>query len=241
MGYRDLRGFDMSGALKGRRAPMTATKLIRWGAFLLAAVAIGEFVYVSLGANCFAVVPGQYYRCSQPTPGSLEATVRSLEIRTIVNLRGDNTGKDWYDAERTAANRIGVPMIDISLASNCPPTTRQFRQLIDVIDRAPRPILFHCQSGADRTGLASMMCQLVQPGRSLAEARRQISLRYGHKFWSEAARLHAIPEAYADWLTGRGDAHSPERFREWGLTVYCEEAIWTRLGLLPRAIATRNP
>ncbi len=211
----------------------TVTKLVRLGLMLIAAAAIGEVAYVALGANYFVVVPGECYRCSQPTPAFLDSAVKKLGVRTVVNLRGDNTGKDWYRAERAAAERLGVPMIDISLASNCPPTNAQFRQLIDLIDNAPKPILFHCHSGSDRTGLASMMALLLQPGSSLENARTQISFRYGHKFWSEASRLHAIPEAYADWLKGRDEKHTPRRFREWGLTVYRSEAIWERLGLLP--------
>ena len=216
---------------KGRRVP--PMKFVRPGLLLASALAIGECIYVALGANFFVVIPGQYYRCSQPTPEFLATAVRSVGIRTIVNLRGDNSGKGWYDAERTTSERLGVPLVDISLASNCPPTTEQFRQLIDLIDHAPKPILFHCHSGADRTGLASMMCQLLQPGSSLAQSRTQISLRYGHKFWSEAKRLHAIPDAYADWLKAAGELHTPERFRRWGLTVYREETIWERLGLMP--------
>src|SRR5262249_18384060 len=161
----------------------------------------------------------------------VRALVHNRGIRTIVNLRGDNAGKDWYDAEHAAALALGVPIVDITLASNCPPATAQFRQLIDLMDNAPRPILFHCHSGADRTGLASMMYLLLHSESSLDEAQAQISLRYGHKFWSEARRLHAIPRAYADWLKDRGASHSPARFREWGLTVYREEDIWIRLGL----------
>ena len=61
------------------------------------------------------------------------------------------------------------------------------------MDNAPKPILFHCHSGADRTGLASMMYLLLHTNGALADAQKQISFRYGHKFWSEAARLFAIP------------------------------------------------
>jgi len=212
---------------------MAPTKLFRGGLSFAVAALIGECLYVTLGANYFAVVPGQCYRSAQPNPAFARELVENRGIRTIVNLRGDNVGKDWYDAERAAATSLGVPMIDIPLSSNCPPRTAQFRQLIDVMDRAPKPILLHCHSGSDRTGLASMMYLLLQSDSTLGAARAQISWRFGHKFWSESVRLHAIPEAYADWLKSRGAAHTPERFREWGLTVYRDEDIWARLDLIP--------
>jgi protein tyrosine phosphatase (PTP) superfamily phosphohydrolase (DUF442 family) len=210
---------------------MAPNKLFRAGLFLGAAVALGECIYVALGANYFAVVPGQCYRAAQPSPAFIRELIDNRGIRTIVNLRGDNAGKAWYDAEHAAAKDRGVAVIDVALASNCPPTTAQFRQLIGLMDYAAKPILFHCHSGADRTGLASMMYLLLHTNGALADAQAQISFRYGHKFWSEAVRLHAIPEAYAEWLKNNGAVHSPEQFRTWGQTVYREEDIWRRLGL----------
>jgi protein tyrosine phosphatase (PTP) superfamily phosphohydrolase (DUF442 family) len=214
---------------------MTSSKLFRPALFLAAALVLGEIAYVTLGPNYFAVVPGQCYRSAQPSAAFVEEMVTKRGIGTIVNLRGPNAGKDWYDAERGAAEKLGVPMIDIALASNFPPSTAEFRQLIDAMDHSSKPILLHCHSGADRTGLASMMYLLLHSDRSLAQARGQISLRYGHKFWSDAVQLHAIPDAYAAWLEGQNKAHTPEAFREWGLTVYRRADICERLGfkLLP--------
>ena len=200
-----------------------------------AAAVLGEILYVTLGANYHVVELDACYRCAQPSPAFLEMAVKKLGVRTIVNLRGDNSGKDWYVAEHASAERLGVPIVDISLASNCPPTTAQFRQLIHLMDEAPRPILLHCHSGSDRTGLAAMMFELLQTNGSLEKARSQISIRYGHKFWSEANRLHAIPEAYAEWLKGRGEEHSPGRFREWALTIYRERDMWSRIGVRTQA------
>jgi len=210
---------------------MASNKLFRAGLYLGAAVALGECIYVALGANYFAVVPGECYRSAQPNRAFIRELVDNRGIRTIVNLRGPNAGKAWYDTEHAAAKDRGVPVIDVPLSSNCPPTTAQFRQLIGLMDHAPKPILFHCHSGADRTGLASMMYLLLHTKCALADAQAQISFRFGHKFWSEAVRLHAIPEAYAEWLKYKGAVHSSDEFRTWGLTVYREEDIWRRLGL----------
>src|SRR6266576_1281462 len=107
MGFRALRRFGMSGGdshsgnmyHEGRRALMAPIKLFRAGLLLMVAALIGECLYVTLGANYFAVVPGQCYRSAQPDASFTRELVNNRGIRTIVNLRGDNTGKDWCDGE----------------------------------------------------------------------------------------------------------------------------------------------
>lgn len=198
---------------------------------LALAIVLGEILYVTLGENFFAVVPGEIYRGSQPTPARLDVLAKSHGIRTVVNLRGPNDGQPWYDAERAAAERLGLAFVNLPLGSNFPPRTSQLHELIRVVDTAERPILIHCQAGGDRTGLASMICRLLNSDDTLEQARAQISYRYGHKFWSEAARLQAFADAYAEWLAGR--PHTPARFREWAGTVYRDRDVWRRLGLEP--------
>jgi protein tyrosine/serine phosphatase len=53
-------------------------------------------------------------------------------------------------------------------------------QLIAVMRDAPKPLLIHCQAGADRTGLASALYLAAIAGKSEQVAEGQLSLRYGH-------------------------------------------------------------
>lgn len=43
-----------------------------------------------------------------------------------------------------------------------------------------KPLLIHCQSGADRTGLASVIYRHVVEGESIQVARKELSLKHGH-------------------------------------------------------------
>nr|WP_234894951.1 tyrosine-protein phosphatase [Sinorhizobium meliloti] len=45
---------------------------------------------------------------------------------------------------------------------------------------APKPILIHCQAGADRTGLAAMLYLQQIAGIDEEISERQLSVRYGH-------------------------------------------------------------
>jgi protein tyrosine phosphatase (PTP) superfamily phosphohydrolase (DUF442 family) len=192
-------------------------------------VGVAEVVHVGVGANFHAVVEGECYRSSQPTDRLLASLQKKPGIRTVINLRGPNRGLDWYDAEHRYAARTGLSVIDIPLASNWPPDTPYFQALVKALDEAPRPILLHCNSGADRTSLASALFVLLHPGSTLADARSQISFRYGHRFWSGAADLVLVLDAYEEWLAAHAYDHTPDRFREWARTGYHARTLWTRL------------
>ena len=73
------------------------------------------------------------------------------------------------------------------------------------------PIVMHCKSGADRVGLMSVLYLIFHEGRPVEEARRQLSLRYGHirqadtgildaVFDSYIAHNNAAPVSFLDWI-----------------------------------------
>lgn len=70
-----------------------------------------------LTANFHTVVAGELYRSAQPSPNDLARYKANLGVATILNLRGANPGKPWYDEEIAAARKLGVTVIDISLLS----------------------------------------------------------------------------------------------------------------------------
>ena len=54
---------------------------------------------LQLGGNFHTVVPGELYRSAQPTAAMIAEYQQNYGIKTIVNLRGENIGSGWYDAE----------------------------------------------------------------------------------------------------------------------------------------------
>ena len=68
---------------------------------------------------------------------------------------------------------------DLPLSATRRPTRRELLQLIDLLETCSYPLLIHCKSGADRTGLASALYRLVRRGgasRICASARFRSSL-----------------------------------------------------------------
>lgn len=157
-----------------------------------AAVILGSFLSVGVGLaglylaalqmddNFHAVVPGELYRSAQPTAALIAEYREGYAIKTIINLRGDNTGSGWYDSEVAEARTLGIAHVDFRMSARREMTTAQFDQLMDVFHKAEKPILVHCNSGADRSGLVSALyvAAIAKLGEEAAED--QISFRYGH-------------------------------------------------------------
>ncbi len=139
--------------------------------------------YLRLTGNFHAIENGVAYRSAQLSGDQFVDRIRANSIRTIVNLRGSNPGRSWYDDEIRASAVTGVVHIDFPISSGRELTDDQIVQLTDHLRTAARPILIHCEAGADRTGLTAALYQLVIAGRSATQASQQLSFRYGHFPW----------------------------------------------------------
>ena len=180
-----------------------------------------EVIRVTLGSNFHAVVDGRCYRAAQPSGASLENYIRTYGIRTVLNLRGgNNTGEDWFNQEEQTAQRSNVHLVSINLSASDKPQEQEVRKLIDSIEQFPEPILVHCNSGSDRSGFASACFLLLKTNATVAEARSQLSLRYGHIPWGKAGCLSQVLDQYQQWLDSQGQVHEPERFRLWAREIY---------------------
>ena len=99
-------------------------------------------------------------------------------VRTVINLRGASM-EPQYILEKNICAKLGLNLIDIPLSATRAPTPEVLVRLLDALNSAERPLLMHCKSGADRTGLASAIFILDQGG-SMAQARAQLSPRFLH-------------------------------------------------------------
>jgi hypothetical protein len=181
----------------------------------LALALVVEFGRVMFGSNEHAVISGLVYRCAQRSGDELERTIRKHGIRTVVNLRGPNPLVPWYVEESQATHRTDIGQEDLSFSAGRLPSTVEARRLIEVLDRAEYPILLHCKRGADRTGLASAIVILLRPHSTLAEARWQLGLRFGHVAFRRPGFLDGFLDQYEEWLRERAHDHSPANFRHW--------------------------
>jgi protein tyrosine phosphatase (PTP) superfamily phosphohydrolase (DUF442 family) len=162
------------------RRLLTALTILGFAVFAVAgsyAAYCGVIIYEG---NFHAVQPGVLYRSAQLSRSELETLARRYGIESVLNLRGANPGRGWYDGEIAAARDLGIAHYDYALSAKRFVTPQQIAQLLAIVRRAPKPLLIHCESGADRSGLVAALYDYAIGGDSAAEADRQLSLAYGH-------------------------------------------------------------
>lgn len=174
------------------------------------------------------------WRSAQPAPRHLRAAAER-GIRRVINLRGEEShGGYWLEKETCA--RLGLDLVDLRLRSRAAPPRHDIAAMRAAIEAIDRPTLIHCKSGSDRTGLFCALYLILREGVPAAEARRQLSLRYGHIRLTKTGILDHLFDQYLEH-----DARLPMPFAEWLDTVYDPEALvasfrkqgW--LGRLPRS------
>ncbi len=152
--------------------------------------------------NVHEVVPGTLYRSGQLDDEELRHLVAAKGIRSVLNLRGAHPGAPWYDRERTAARDLGVGYVSIGISAGAVPAMATMVEIADTLRDAPRPILVHCEGGADRSGLASAIYELAVAGERADEAAAQLSPRFLHFPWL-GSRTAAMDRAFtlfaANW------------------------------------------
>lgn len=147
--------------------------------------AAGTVLVVKEQGNFHPITAGEAYRSGQPDRDRLARFVRDYRIRSVLNLRGAHPGERWYDEEVAACAGLSVAHYDVALSASHEPTAVEARQLADIFTTAPRPLLIHCQAGADRSGLAAAMWKVIVDKEPKAKARKQLSLWYGHMPFGE--------------------------------------------------------
>ena len=176
--------------------------------------------------NWGVVAPGRLYRSNHPLPWQLRLAARRLGVKTVINLRGERAGCGSDRLGRVAARDAGLVQLDAPFESRGAPHKDRILRLVSLLEKAEEPILIHCKSGADRTGLVAGIWLLLQ-GRPVEEARAQLSLRHGHIRQSKTGILDAFFAAYAQ--------AAPKPFLDWLREDYDEAAL--RAGFASRAWA----
>lgn len=134
------------------------------------------------------------WRAAQPLPYQLK-TVKALGVRTVINLRG-NGSKPTARAERAACERLGLTYVDYCVRSRDAPSKAELHGLRDLFACIEHPVLLHCKSGADRAGLASALYLHLVEKVPVEEAKRQLSLRFGHIRHADTGVLDAFFDRY---------------------------------------------
>ena len=147
---------------------------------LLYLSSVSYVFYMEEQGNFHPITEGEAYRSAQMDRDELEYYIEKHNIRSILNLRGKNPDAQWYMEEMQVSAECNVMHYDISLSVSRGISNENVQRLIEIFKSAPRPILIHCQGGADRSGLVAAMWKVVVDKEPKSEAGKQLSILYGH-------------------------------------------------------------
>lgn len=148
--------------------------------------------------NFHTIRPNEAYRSSQLTGAEFAAEIERHHIRSILNLRGPNPGDGWYRDELAASQAGGVAHYDVGISAEQAVPPEKIEKILAVLRDAPKPILIHCMSGADRAGFASALYRYAITGENPEEAKEELSLLYGH-FPYLTSKTDAMDKSFDSW------------------------------------------
>jgi protein tyrosine phosphatase (PTP) superfamily phosphohydrolase (DUF442 family) len=132
---------------------------------------------VQVGVPNLHKITTNLYRSAQPTAEGFQ-NLQKMGIKTVINLRS-------FNSDRDEIGNTGLLREHIFMKAWHPERKEVVKFLQIVTDEKHYPILFHCQHGADRTGIMCALYRIAVQGWSREEAIQEMKEGgYGfHTIW----------------------------------------------------------
>jgi tyrosine-protein phosphatase SIW14 len=137
--------------------------------FLIIAFFLGSLAQAEI-QRFIELEEGKIYRGSQPTEDQDYRLLKSLGVKTIVNLRWDTS----VEKSKEMAKKYGFKFINLPMkASEWPNNETVDTALKNIKSRAHQPVFLHCQHGKDRTGLIAALYRVETQKWEPNDARQE--------------------------------------------------------------------
>ena len=128
----------------------------------------------------FHKVSENIYRSNQPDDDEFESLFSFNNIRSVLNLRENNSDKKTIDRINSQHRTPTITLYEIPLDTG-KISEADLNKILTVIRDAPKPLLIHCWHGSDRTGCAVAAYRIVFENWSVEDAIAELMKpEYGH-------------------------------------------------------------
>jgi protein tyrosine phosphatase (PTP) superfamily phosphohydrolase (DUF442 family) len=198
------------------------SRLFIGGAMFLAGamVIVGAFFLYYFTRPNVHQASDAFYRSSELSGPELKRHIKEKGIKTVIRLVGtEDSNREGYEEETAAIAETDAKLIVAALPTSRLPYRSEMSTLFEALDKAERPIFVHCKQGSDRSGLVSAIWLHDYEGRPFDEARKQLSLEYGHVPYGGASAMDDFLDRYAEFAK----SHPGTSIKEWTKRHYFEE------------------
>lgn len=157
------------------------------------------------------------WRHNHPSRARL-ARLRGMGAASVLTLRGSKSVPSVMEAQACAD--LGLIFRTLEIRATRLPRRQAILDLLAAMHEIPKPMVIHCKSGSDRTGLAATIYLHVFKSVPLVEARKQLSPRYIHNPLGRAGIVNVFLDAYAAAHAATGIG-----FEDWVRTQYDRDAL----------------
>ena len=153
-------------------------KILKYIFVVVIAIGLTGTIIINVFGNFYKVNDG-VFRSGQLNKYNLEYYTQKHNIKTIINLRGKDTDRDYID-EIKISKKYEIEHIDYEMSNKKYLDFNKTLKIVKMLENVKKPVLIHCLGGADRTSLVAGLYQIAIAKTSLETAKKQFSILYGH-------------------------------------------------------------
>jgi len=139
-----------------------------------------RIIYLDEQGNFHVVTKNELYRSAQMDNDELSYYLNKYHIKSVLNLRGEKPDARWYKNEIRISRKYGVRHYDYGLSASHILSIKRMKDIVALLKKLPKPILIHCKSGADRSGLVAALWLYKIEKYSFKKSFDQLSIIFGH-------------------------------------------------------------
>jgi len=179
-----------------------------------------EHTFITIFRPNFHKVDENLYRSSQLNPWQLKKVIKKYNIKSVLNLRGENNNNDIIlQKEKKICDELNVDFISYRVYSRAIPTYETIKKLYEILTTSNYPMLIHCKAGADRTGLvATLYCHWVKK-REIKDINQLKFFPFGHIKYSKAGLIDFYFDNYEKYIKNNDNIS----LLEWTKSIEAEE------------------
>ncbi len=127
----------------------------------------------------FYQVDKNVYRSGTLNKFNLEYYIKKYHIKTILNLRG-KSNEEWYKIESNLRKKYAIEITNYPISSQSFYDFNHTSTIVNILKKVKKPLLIHCDGGADRTSLVSALYIFAVKHQPKEIAEKELSWMYGH-------------------------------------------------------------